>query len=233
MKQDETPSKPPPGSTDAPMPDVEELPDIDEGILQEYVTTRFVPRMPGLTFITSYLSAVQPVYPILPTSKARLEPLLANTPPLVQTAFATALRLVGQNSSSSSADAKLASSLLHEWESTDGPHDRVTDIVHAQTLLLLIIDADWRGSSALPYLLSRAVALANAMKLWKFTPSETVAEPDSEEQLCVRIWWSLVLMDRWYAAGTGKPAQIPDSSVVVPAGLENAVGEVCFYLIRE
>lgn len=40
-------------------------------------------------------------------------------------------------------------------------------------------------------------------------------------------------MDRWHAAGTGKPSQIPDSSVVAPAGLENTVGEVCYYLIRK
>jgi hypothetical protein len=42
-----------------------------------------------------------------------------------------------------------------------------------------------------------------------------------------------VLIDRWYAAGTGKPPQIPDNSVVIPSGLEMTVGETCFHLIRE
>ena len=62
---------------------------------------------------------------------------------------------------------------------------------------------------------------------------ELASEADSDDQLCVRIWWSLVLMDRWHAAGTGKPAQIPDSSVVAPPGLDNILGEVCFHLIRK
>jgi hypothetical protein len=58
-------------------------------------------------------------------------------------------------------------------------------------------------------------------------------EHDSDEQLCVRIWWSLVQMDRWHAAGTGRPSQIPDRSAVVPAGLENTIGEVSFHLLRK
>lgn len=62
---------------------------------------------------------------------------------------------------------------------------------------------------------------------------ETASDPDSDDQLCVRIWWSLILMERWHATGTGKPAQIPDTSVVAPPGLENILGEVCFYLISK
>jgi hypothetical protein len=134
---------------------------------------------------------------------------------------------------SSGGDTKLASALLNEWESNEASHTQATNIVHAQALLLLIIDADWRSSPTLPFLLARAVALANSMKLWRYTPMESASEPDSDDQLCVRIWWSLILMDRWYAAGTGKPAQIPDSSVVAPPGLENMLGEVCFYLVRK
>ncbi|KAF4979564.1 hypothetical protein FZEAL_4268 [Fusarium zealandicum] len=210
IKPDETPSKPPVAAMDITMPDTSEVPDIDEGMLH------------------SYLSIVQPVYPILPSTKSRLQSLLAQCPPSVQTAFTNALPAVA----SSGGDTKLASSLLNEWESDEAPHTQVTNIVHAQALLLLIIDADWRSSPTLPFLLARAVALANSMKLWRYTPMDSASEQDSDDQLCVRIWWSLILMDRWYAAGTGKPAQIPDSSVVAPPGLENMLGEVCFYLVR-
>lgn len=178
---------------------------------------------------TSFLTNVQAVFPILPSSKARIQSLLSQCPSPLRTAFASALIAVGQ----SAGDGKFANSLLNEWENIDAPHSRAADIVHALTLLLLIIDADWRHSPTLPFLLARAVAVANAMKLWKFTPIELASEPDSDDQLCVRIWWSLVLMDRWHSAGTGKPAYIPDSSVVAPAGLENTLGEVCFYLIRK
>ncbi|KAL7898020.1 hypothetical protein HDV63DRAFT_37851 [Trichoderma sp. SZMC 28014] len=210
VKAETAPPKPPVASMDSQVIDTEEVPEIEEDSLHDY------------------LAHVQAIYPILPTSKARIQSLLSQCPSSVRTAFITALQAIGQ----SSGDTQTASSLLHEWESSEAPHSRATDIVHAQTLLLLIIDADWRSSSQLPFLLARAVALANTMKLWKFTPIESASESDSDDQLCVRIWWSLVLMDRWHAAGTGKPSQIPDSSVVAPAGLENTVGEVCYYLIR-
>ncbi|KAI8674837.1 Zn(2)-C6 fungal-type domain-containing protein [Fusarium keratoplasticum] len=210
IKTDETPSKPPMAAMDITMSDTGEVTDVDEGMLH------------------SYLSSVQPVYPILPSNKSRLQALLAQCPSSVQTAFVNALPAV----TSSGGDTKLASALLNEWESNEASHTQATNIVHAQALLLLIIDADWRSSPTLPFLLARAVALANSMKLWRYTPMESASEPDSDDQLCVRIWWSLILMDRWYAAGTGKPAQIPDSSVVAPPGLENMLGEVCFYLVR-
>ena len=168
------------------------------------------------------------LYPILPSNASRVQSLLAQCPPSLRTAFSSALLSVGQGTS---GDVAQADRLLHELESSDAPRTRAADIVHAQTLLLLIIDADWRGSAALPFLLARAVALANTMKLWKCVPAES-ADPDSEDQLRVKIWWTLVLMDRWHAAGTGKPAQIPDSSVVAKAGLQTTVGEVCFHFVR-
>ncbi|KAH7157685.1 hypothetical protein B0J13DRAFT_176629 [Dactylonectria estremocensis] len=210
IKPDSTPSKPPVAIMEISMTDADPIPDIDEENLH------------------SYLSNVQPVYPILPSNKARVLELLAQCPNSVRTAFVNALPAV----TLALGDVKLASSLLNEWESSEAPHSLAANIVHAQTLLLLIVEADWRSSPTLPFLLARAVALANSMKLWRYTPMESASEPDSDDQLCVRIWWSLILMDRWHAAGTGKPAQIPDSSVVAPPGLENILGEVCFYLVR-
>ncbi|KID92817.1 C6 finger domain-containing protein [Metarhizium guizhouense ARSEF 977] len=211
IKPDETPTKPHAAPADVPMLDGEEVPAVDEQAFLEF------------------LASVQPLYPVLPTDLGRLQSLLLQTNAAVRSAFSLALSCIGQPSSDS---PKIASSLLHEWESNDAPSSRATDIVHAQTLLILIIDADWRGTSSLPFLLARAVALANSMKLWKCSPVDSTTEPDSDDELCVRIWWSLVLMDRWHAAGTGQPAQIPDRSVVVPASLENTIGEVSFHLLR-
>ncbi|KAF4453496.1 n-terminal binuclear zn cluster-containing dna-containing protein [Fusarium austroafricanum] len=212
IRPDSTPSKPPVAAMDVSMPDAHEGVDVDEGMLH------------------SYRSSVQPVYPILPSTKSRMQALLAQCPTSVQNAFANALPAVA----ASGGDTKLASFLLNEWESDQAPATQAAHIVHAQTLLLLIIDADWRSSPTLPFLLARAVGLANSMKLWRYTPMELVLESDSDsdDQLSVRIWWSLILMDRWHAAGTGKPPLIPDSSTVAPPGLENILGEVCFYLVR-
>ncbi|EWG39500.1 hypothetical protein FVEG_15018 [Fusarium verticillioides 7600] len=212
IRADSTPSKPPVAAMDVSMPDTHETVDIDESMLQ------------------SYLSTVGPVYPILPSTKSRMQALLAQCPTSVQNAFANALpAVVG-----SGGDTKLASLLLMERESDETHATQATYIVHAQTLLLLIIDADWRSSPTLPYLLSRAVGLANSINLWRYTPVELVLESDSDsdDQLSVRIWWSLILMDRWHAVGKGKPPMIPNNSTVAPPGLEKILGDVCFYLAR-
>ncbi|TQV97724.1 hypothetical protein V2A60_006545 [Cordyceps javanica] len=208
----DTPSKPAADDVgDMPMEDGEYVPSIDEGVLNDF------------------LNSVQPLYPILATTKTRQQALLAQCPLSVRTAFEIALLAVGQ---STAGDVQQASALLHDWESSEVPRSRATDIVHAQTLLLLIIDADWRSVATLPFLLSRAVGLANSMKLWKLPAVDPTAETDCDEALCTRIWWSLIGMDRWYAAGTGKPAQIPDNSVVAPAGLDAVLGETCYYFTR-
>lgn len=127
----------------------------------------------------------------------------------------------------------MANALLSDWENSDAPRSQTINIVHAQALLLLIIDAEWRGSPTLPALLARAIALANTMSLWRPAAIQPGSDPDSDENLCIRIWWSLVLMDRWHAVGTGKPVQIPDGSVVVSSGLEAVIGEPCYHLIRK
>lgn len=211
IRPDETPSKTAP-AIDSEMTDDEDLPEIDEAEFND-------------VFL-----AIQPVYPILPSSKEKMQLLLAQCPAPVKTAFVLALQAVGQTTP---GDVKQASALLSEWETSNEPRSRAADIVHAQTLVLLTTDADWRALPSLPFLLSRAVALANTMKLWRFTPVEEQTDVDSEDMLAVRIWWSIVLLDRWNAAGTGSPAHIPDKSAVVPAGLENIVGEICFHYIRK
>lgn len=128
---------------------------------------------------------------------------------------------------------KLASSLLNEWESGDAPRSAAINIVHAQTILLLVIDADWRCSPTVSSLLARAVALANSMGLWRYPNMELASEVDSDDNLSVRIWWSLVVMDRWHAVGTGRPVLITMRSVVPPAGLDTVLSDVSFYLSRK
>jgi hypothetical protein len=195
---------------------VEEHPEFDEGSL------------------LSFQAIVQPVFPILPNTTDRMLSLLEQCPPTIKSAFMYAILAV---SFSPSGNAKLASSLLNDFETGDNAAPsssvpRVTRIVQLQALLLLAIDADSRNLPSLPFLLSRAIALANLMRLWRYTPVDSVLELDSDEQLCVRMYWSLVLMDRWHAVGAGKAAQIPDTSAVPPPRLASILGETCFQLVR-
>lgn len=229
-KVDDTTNNVPVETTDAGMLGEDEAAELDEQAYHEYgIVSKSLSRHCRLTQYHSFLVSVQPVYPILPDDRNRLLSLLSQAAPAVKTAFRLALPSVGHPSS---GDAKIASSLLHEWENSDAPRNRATDIVHLQAILMLIIDADWRATSTLPFLLARGVALANSMKIWKPPSVEVFVSHDCDEQLCVRLWWSMVLLDRWHAAGNGQPPFIPDRSAVPPAGLENVVGEVCFYLLR-
>ncbi|XEV04193.1 hypothetical protein FSHL1_009480 [Fusarium sambucinum] len=214
LKPESAPAKPPVAPMEVSMPDAHENVDIDE------------------TMLHSYLSSFQPVYPILPSTKERMQSLLAQCPVSLQNAFSYALSAVV----GSGGDTKLANWLLSEWESDESTAKRTATraahIVHGQSLLLLVIDADMRSLPILPFLLTRAIALASSIRLWRYTPMESLVEPDSDDALSVQLWWSLILMDRWYAIGTGKLLLIPDRSVVAPPGLENILGEVCFYLVR-
>lgn len=151
-------------------------------------------------------------------------------PAPLRTAFIHAVLAVAQ---SSSGNVKLANNLLNDIESSETQQSQTEKIVHAQTLMLLLIDADWRGSTTLPAILSRAVALANSMQLWRYKTIEPESDMDSEDNLLMRIWLSMVLMDRFHSVGTNKPTMIPDYSVVIPPGTKNIVGETCFYLLRE
>lgn len=143
--------------------------------------------------------------------------MLAQCPPNIKTAFVYAINAVSE---SSPGNPELASNLLHQWErsKTNSPTTpvTVTDVVGAQTLLLLIVDASMQASSTLPFLLARAVLLAESLKMWKYTSAESVSETDSDAQLIVRIWWSLVMIDRWHAVGRSRRPLIPDASVVAP-----------------
>ena len=200
------------GGGDVSMTGFEDVPELDDGVLQDYLGT------------------LQVLYPILPTTPAHQQALLTLCPSPLRTAFTHALLAVAQ---SSSGNIKLANLLLSDIEGSETQRSQTERIVHAQTLMLLLIDADWRGSVTLPSLLARSVALAGQMQLWRYTAIDPESDPDSEDNLLIRIWWSIVLMDRFHAVGTSKPTMIQDHSVVIPHGVHNIIGETCFYLLRK
>nr|XP_036586140.1 C6 finger domain-containing protein [Colletotrichum truncatum]KAF6796547.1 C6 finger domain-containing protein [Colletotrichum truncatum] len=190
-----------------------------------------------------YINIIQPYLPFLPNSKALIQDYLAQCPGLLREAFVEALAGTMHSfpsfQSGNPGDVRLAHTLLVEWEASDSTsRTPAANIVFLQTLLLMIVEADNRplGSIGAPKesLLGRAVAGANALKLYqaRLEPSEMELGSDTDNLIRVRIWWSLVLLDRWNAVGFAVPSLIRDESVVVPPGLKLAVGEVQFLLIR-
>ncbi|CAK7265868.1 hypothetical protein SEPCBS57363_001801 [Sporothrix epigloea] len=138
----------------------------------------------------SYLTAVYPCLPFLPSDRSRLLEILTDCPRFLQDALVVALRAVANalTSAAPTGLARLANALLAQWEIDGGPRTSLHNLVHLQTLLLLAIEADTHGPAALKghhgclsktALLSRAVAVAYEMDLPKEQLGASVAEISS------------------------------------------------------
>ena len=124
----------------------------------------------------------------------------------------------------------------------EGPTSRplATNLTYLQILLLLAIEAGNRVPSAArgqaaasqSVWLGSAVGLAYEMKLHelKFFPTDDL---DSDESLGRRIWWTLVVMDRWHAASMSTPLLISDNAVVLVPEDQSLLGESSFHLARK
>jgi Fungal specific transcription factor domain len=116
----------------------------------------------------------------------------------------------------------------------------VTNLTYLQILLLLAIEAGnrvpgtARGHVALSQSvwLGNAVGLAYELKLYEYKTSLT-DDPDSDERLGRRIWWSLVIMDRWHAASMSTPLLISDNALVLMPEDQSILGESLFHLTRK
>jgi hypothetical protein len=124
----------------------------------------------------------------------------------------------------------------------EGPGSRsyAMNLAYLQILLLLAIEAGnrvpgaMRGqvAHALSVWLGGAVGLAYELKLHEYKLSVT-DDPDSDERLGRRLWWSLVVMDRWHASSMSTPLFIPDEALVlVPEDL-SILGESHYHLTRK
>lgn len=133
---------------------------------------------------------------------------------------------------------------LVEWEllqpSVAAAERRAADTTYMQTLLLMAIEADTRPpSTAGPpkeAILGRAVSGAISRKLHQFRPKQqdtSIFQHGAESNVPLRIWWSLVVLDRWHAVSTGSHTLIPKRHMNAPAGFKNYLGESFYYLLRE
>lgn len=155
-------------------------------------------------------------------------------------AFAGTLIAFPSFASLATGDVELAKKMLLEWESGDGiPRSRAVHMVHLQTLILLVIEADLRPSGASGTqkgsLLGRAIGTAGAMRIYQArieSMSPSGHDYDSEAHIRTRLWWSLILLDRWNSVVTGSPTMTHKDSAVVDDGLGAVVGEVMLLLIR-
>ncbi|KAH6713932.1 hypothetical protein BKA61DRAFT_483280 [Leptodontidium sp. MPI-SDFR-AT-0119] len=216
-----------------------------EGIAQEPKFNDRISESNEAVF-EGYYGTIHPTYPILATTRVKMLARLLGCPATLREAFHEALHAAVRCYSSSATyngeppSPRKATQLLSE---SDSPSSQSfsTSIIYLQTMLLLVTEAENRPPSTSGHdgrsrsvLLGGAVGVAYSMKLHLCKPFDELAEndPDSDEKLGRRIWWSLVIMDRWHASSTASPSLIPDSSVVVYPEDQALLGDDLYHLAR-
>lgn len=136
-----------------------------------------------------------------------------------------------------------ANKMLALFEAEGSKHSPTSDLIYMQCLILMIINTDNHGPIALrnehegptkASLLGRAAGTAYAMGL----PQEAMRmgdaiEEETEQNIRVRAWWSLVVLDRWHSISTATPLLISGDTVVLPQHLKAILGEANYRLTRE
>lgn len=56
---------------------------------------------------------------------------------------------------------------------------------------------------------------------------------DSEEKIARRLWWSLIIMDRFHASSFATPLMVAESNVALYPGDEYVLGPMMYQLARK
>jgi Fungal specific transcription factor domain len=207
-----------------------------------------VPLSSDILMLTanSYYQIIHPTFPVLSQSKARVSSKMASYPPALRDALCGALNAALHSFPSGAPlpDQQSSRKAMQLWSTAqlEGVSSRsfATNLAYLQTLLLLAIEATNRapGTSRGQVAVSQsvwlgsAVGLAYELKLHEYKLPLT-DDPDSDERLGRRIWWSLVLMDRWHASSMSTPLLIPDGALVLMPEDQSLLGESLYHLTRK
>ncbi len=148
------------------------------------------------------------------------------------------------SNSETNEDPATTCRLLSEWEAERKPRSAVTDLVRFQTLVMTLIAVDCHGIASVKgvlggpsksEILGRAVGLGFSMKLYlrEIDPDPNPElDPNSDDNVALRAWWVLVMLDRWNAVSTATPLLISNDNVVDRPGLLHIAGDVVLCLTR-
>ncbi len=113
-----------------------------------------------------------------------------------------------------------------------------SSLVYLQTLMLLVVASDnqARGLSWGPapyYWLGSAVGIAYSLRLHESPEISVEEDSESDGKLQRRIWWSLVIMDRWHSSSISSPLLIPDGSIAILQTDRALLGDSLFQIARK
>lgn len=191
-----------------------------------------------LSLCYRYLNIVHHVLPFLPSSKEALNSHLAQCNPTLQLAFNEAINSTMRSFAALEnvqGSLNSANRLLADFEGEGGKRAQISDLIHLQCLILMIITVDNYGPSSLTRehegpskttLVGRAAGLAYSMSI----PHEAMTlspmgDTETDQYIRVRAWWTLVILDRWNAISTATPLIISGDAVVLPHNLKPVLGE--------
>jgi hypothetical protein len=111
-----------------------------------------------------------------------------------------------------------------------------SSLVYVQTLILMALQAGLQGRSAPRAGPSPAVwigsAVSAAYQYKLYIPDKDKNMDDSDEKLKRQVWFSLVIIDKFQASGTGSPGLIPEVAIVLLPQDINALHDEAFHLAR-
>ncbi|KUJ23072.1 uncharacterized protein LY89DRAFT_166528 [Mollisia scopiformis] len=198
------------------------------------------------SIIDGYYQHIHPTFKILQNDKSKLRVRLDVCPGSLKAAFYEAIQVAVRSlPASSQRPAELprvrrAAQLLHSARLENFPPSLSTDLICLQAMILLAIaTADSPAIILRPQptspksSLADAIEVAYAMRLHQYKPQALGEDHDSDDKIARRLWYTLVSLDRWYAASTGRPALIPDSIVIVWPEDQFMLGESFYHIARK
>jgi hypothetical protein len=199
--------------------------------------------------INSYYEIIHPIFPLLPDTKARAVGKWGSLPASLRDGLDSALQ--GAVHSFPSSTPVLAFPVKENsrnakelWSAAQregsGSRSMSSNLAYLQILLFLAIEAGNRApvaargqvaSSQLSWLGS-ALTLAYELKLHQHK-AQVTDDPDSDERIGRRLWFCLLVMDKWHAASTSTPPLVSDTTVALLPDDRSLLAESVYQLTRK
>ncbi|KAK3945661.1 glucose transport transcription regulator RGT1 [Diplogelasinospora grovesii] len=218
-----------------------------DGMLQDEPRQDGIPEIEDMTF-ELYLKVIHPTFPILASTKPRVQALLSQCPHTLQQAFHNAFVAVVKPFLPAfhrhmPGDSLTANRLLGEWEAQCEPRPKGANLIYLQCLIMMAIEADFvditfvkdPGGPPKSATLGRAIGLGFSLKLHIYNedlPPSPDSDQDDNLHVALRAWWSLVMLERWNAIGTATPSLITRESVPFVPNLRHVLGDVVMAMIE-
>lgn len=188
-----------------------------------------------------YYELIHPLFPLLPSTKERLQFDVERVPAGLLEAFFLALKVAVTACTSAHIEPlyTIANQHLRNQQAED-PKTRtpLSNVVYLQALILMIIATENSGPSFLQnnHWFGLAITTATNMKLhlhWAQETGDHKNDPDSIAKLGRRAWLILFILDSWHAPGTFGPLLVPGIGAKLGDSNLALLGAPAYHMFRK